>query len=365
MSRHKSLRAAAIKNNDEFYTLIEDIELELKHYGEFLKGKSVYCNCDDPYKSNFVKYFVKNFNNLGLTKLAATCYAGADSQLDLFADTGDKLKAYKVIITEVDDTATHEEVLANAGVEVLYGSGSFDSDECIELLQDADVVVTNPPFSLFKSFIDTVVSYGKDFVVIGNTNALLFDNIFRLFKDGKVHTGYTNFNAGMFFEVPDDYTKYTKLENGVKYAQVISSCWYTSLPIRKAYEWLELTCEYSPDKYPKYHNFDAINVDKVVDIPKDYEGFIGVPVTFLDKYNPEQFELIGILSSTAGSEIQAVRNYENAYLVREDGRRERKYNLNINALLLHKEKPKGKYYIADGVDGYLTSCYARVLIRRR
>ncbi len=300
------LKSAKKAKKDEFYTQLSDIEKEVSHYKEYFKDKTIFCNCDDPYESNFFKYFASNFNHLGLKKLIATCYSSspfADTQLKLFVQNKHSLKmAYKIEITEVID-ANNDGAIDIYDVEwlikndkniltVLEGNGDFRSAECIELLKQSDIVVTNPPFSLFREYVAQLVEYEKKFIIIGNTNALTYKEIYKLFKEDNIRTGYTNFNVGMFFIVPDNYEKFTKIENGKKLARVSTSCWFTNLPVKKHKDFLPLYKKYTPDEYPKYDNYNAINVDTYTDIPMDYDGLIGVPVTFLDKYNPEQFEII-------------------------------------------------------------------------
>ena len=301
----KLLDNAKNEKNDEFYTRLEDVELELNHYREQFKGKVILCNCDDPYESNFFKYFAMNFNYLGLKKLIATCYDGsivAGTQLSIFDTLETDKTAYKVEIESISDMNCDgvidlldvEILLKQPGfVQLLEGNGDFRSKECLKLLEECDIVVTNPPFSLFREFISTIVECCKDFIVIGNTNALTYKEIFELFKHDGIRTGYTKFNAGMFFIIPDYYEKYHHLDDsGRKIARVSTSCWLTSLPVSKHNEELILYKSYSPDEYPKYDNFDAINVNKYTEIPFDYDGCIGVPITFLDKFNPEQFEIV-------------------------------------------------------------------------
>ena len=308
MPGNADLRAANTAKKDEFYTQLSDIEKELVHYREYFRDKVVFCNCDDPYESNFFKYFALNFNALGLKKLIATCYDGspiAQQELPLFADEENepKKKAYKVEISEVPDLdgngstdlADVQLLLKSSDHNVkaeLKQNGSFDSPESIELLKEADIVVTNPPFSLFREFLAMLDKYGKQFIIIGNTNALTYKETFRMFQLDKIRTGYTNFNVGMFFQVPDSWEKYHHIENGKKMARVSTSCWFTNLPVSRHKEELILIKKYSPEEYPKYDNYDGINVNTYTDIPCDYTGAMGVPVTFLDKYNPEQFEII-------------------------------------------------------------------------
>ena len=302
------LRAAQSAKKDEFYTQLGDIAKELKYYKPYFKDKVVFCNCDDPYESNFFKYFALNFNVFGLKKLIATCYNGSPIAGDelplLFEATEEELKkiAYKVEITEVKDydgngavdLADVQYLIQNDKnvLAMLKGNGDFRSQECIELLKEADIVVTNPPFSLFREYLAILEKFEKQFLIIGNTNALTYKETFRMFQQNKIRTGYTNFNVGMYFQVPDDWEKFHHIENGKKIARVSTSCWFTSIPVTKHNEDLLLYKHYTPEEYPKYDNYDAINVNTYTDIPCDYDGIMGVPITFLDKYNPDQFDII-------------------------------------------------------------------------
>lgn len=304
----KDLAQAKDAKKDEFYTQITDIEKELRNYKPYFRNNVVFCNCDDPYESNFFKYFALNFNQLGLRKLIATCYDGSPvSGNELLLDFGTtvdnpKKVAYKVEITEVTDAngdgainlADIQYLMQNNKnvISILQGNGDFRSPECVALLQQADIVVTNPPFSLFREYLAQLDQYDKQFVIVGNTNALTYKEVFRMFQSDRIRTGYTNFNVGMFFEVPATYEKFHHIENGKKMARVSTSCWFTNLPVKKHTEDLVLYKHYTPEEYPKYDNYDAINVNTYTDIPCDYEGVMGVPITFLDKYNPEQFEII-------------------------------------------------------------------------
>lgn len=308
-NKNALLGAAKAGKKDEFYTQLSDIEKELVHYRDYFRDKVIFCNCDDPYESNFFKYFALNFNALGLKKLIATCYDGspiAQQELPLFpeTETEPKRKAYKVEITEVPDLdgngstdlADVQQLLKTSDHNVkseLKQNGSFDSPESIELLKEADIVVTNPPFSLFREFIALMVKYNKDFIVIGNTNSLTYKEIFPLIKDNKLRTGYTNFNVGMFFIVPDSYEKFHHYQGGKKVARVSTSCWLTTLPVRKHNEELICIKKYNEEEYPKYDNYDAIEVGNVNDIPEDYDGVMGVPITYINKHNPNQFEILG------------------------------------------------------------------------
>ena len=311
---NKNLNAAKTANKDEFYTQMTDIERELQHYWQHFRDKVVLCNCDDPYESNFFKYFALRFNQLGLKKLICTCYDGSPvmgSELSLFAlDTeGEEKKvAYKVEITEVNDVngdgavdlADVEYLIKNDKnvLSCLRGNGDFRSKECIELLKEADIVVTNPPFSLFREYIAQLMEYEKKFLIIGNQNNVGYKEVFPLIQQTKLWLGV---NAGSHkFQVPIDFERNNTYidKDGKKYAKFGNICWFTNLDHKKRHEQLDLVCHYSPEEYPHYENYNAIEVAKVSDIPYDYEGIMGVPITFLDRYNPNQFEIIASNSST-------------------------------------------------------------------
>ncbi len=368
----KSFDEAKRNKADEFYTQLSDIEKELSHYREFLKGKTVFCNCDDPYESNFFKYFAMNFNYLGLKKLIATCYDSSPivgEQLSLFPD---KLP-YKIEITEVLDE-NGDGAIDLADVEYLLKNkhntctklenGDFRSDECVKLLKQCDVVVTNPPFSLFREYVAQLVEYDKNFIIMGNTNALTYKEIFKLFKEDKIRTGYTNFNVGMFFFVPDTCEKYHKMENGRKMVRVSTSCWFTNLPVKKHMENLILYKQYNEEEYPKYDNYNAINVNTYTDIPDNYFGEIGVPITFLDKYNPEQFEIVA-LGIVGSIEFSNERKME----ILKNGQPTGKYTINAKGTLYRKYNPaidKKPPAFKDCETGALyASIYARIIIQRR
>lgn len=290
-----------------------DIENELRHYKDFFRDKVVFCNCDDPFESNFFKYFAINFNHLGLKKLICTCYAGSPvsytelNDLPLFHK--DEKLPYKIEITEVpdmnDDGATDlsdiELLLRNSNnnLTILDGDGDFRSEECIEFLKESDVVVTNPPFSLFREFIALLMKYGKRFLIIGNNNAITYRDFFPLLKDNKVWLGY-NVNKTIEFRLNNNYKKWDRIVDGVKYGKVPAISWFTNIDIEKRHEEMILYKKYSQDDYPSYENYDAIEISKVAEIPRDYDGVMGVPITFLDKYNPMQFEIIGMAHGDAG-----------------------------------------------------------------
>lgn len=280
-----NLSNAKRAKSDEFYTRLEDIELELKAYKNHFAGKVVYCNCDDARESNFFRFFQKKFNDYGLKKLITTSYNenGHGSVLVYEGDTNGngKLDEHEVKVSE------------------LKGNGDFRSEECIEYLKESDIVVTNVPFSLFREYIATMVKYDKKFLIIGNTNAITYKEVFPLIKENKLWLGWSSFNKGMYFYVPEDYKyadtyKFEKEINGRKVMRVSSICWFTNLDHSRRHEDLILYKKYTPEEYPKYDNYDAIEVSKVCEIPKDYDGIMGVPITFLDKYNPSQFEIVDI-----------------------------------------------------------------------
>ena len=308
-SKNASLQRAAKAKADEFYTQLPDIEAELKHYKEHFKGKKILCNCDDPFESNFFKYFAMNFNHLGLAKLTATSYVDspiAEGQLPLFevqglgVRQGEGKKPYKMEISEVHDEdgnqaidlADVEYLLKNQRntLSLLEGDGDFRSQECIELLKDADIVVTNPPFSLFREYVAQLVEFNKKFIIIGNKNSITYKEIFSLIKAGQLWLGYRNINQDMWFIVPEDYD-FEKVVDG-KRLKHIMGCWFTNLDTTKRHESLTFYRQFDPRAYPQYDNYDAINVDKVAEIPYDFDGVMGVPITFLDKYNPDQFEIV-------------------------------------------------------------------------
>jgi len=313
-SLNKNLHSARTAKTDEFYTQLVDIEKELKHYKDQFRGKVVYCNCDDPYESNFFKYFASNFNALGLKKLITTSYSGSPivgGQLPLFQVAGSKGKQpFKIEIKEVPDTdkdgainlddvkylLKHDKNTATP----LKGSGDFRSDECKELLEQADIVVTNPPFSLFREYVSQLMDNKKKFLILGDQNAITYKETFGYVKDDKLWVGYDN-GGTKWFQVPMDYDISTesrkKIVNGVKYFSMGRILWFTNLDTTKRHENIVLYKKYTPEEFSKYDNYDVINVDKVSDIPMNYNGVMGVPITFVDKYNPKQFQILGVANS--------------------------------------------------------------------
>ena len=308
----KDLAQAKDAKKDEFYTQLTDIEKELRHYTEYFRDKVVFCNCDDPYESNFFKYFALMFNKLGLKKLIATCYNGSPvSGNELLLDFGDtvddpKKIAYKVEITEVIDTngdgainlADIQYLMQNDKnvISILKGNGDFRSEECVELLKQADIVVTNPPFSLFREYLAQLVKYDKKFIILGNMNAITYKEVFPLIKENKIWFGASIHSGDREFQVPESYplnAAGSRIdENGNKFIRVKGVRWFTNIDYPQRHEDIILYKRYNSEEYPHYDNYDAINVNATNDIPYDYAGAIGVPITFLDKYNPEQFEII-------------------------------------------------------------------------
>ena len=278
MAGNTSLHKASVAKNDEFYTQLTDIEKELCHYKEHFKDKVVFCNCDDPLYSNFWQYFQRNFYHLGLKKLVATHYEADKS-------------SYKMEIIRSEKGA--QVGIPDYLQTPLQGNGDFRSAECVEILAEADVVVTNPPFSLFREYIAQLMECEKKFVIIGNINAITYKEMFPLLKENRLWLGYHS--GAQAFVVPNSFVKdNTYEENGVKYAKFGNICWFTNLDIPKRHEELFLYKTYTPEEYPTYDNYNAINVNKVQDIPCDYFGVMGVPVTFMDKHNPAQFEIVGL-----------------------------------------------------------------------
>jgi len=320
MAKHKgntssALNSARSAKNDEFYTQLTDIETEMRHYKKQFRGKVIFCNCDDPYESNFFKYFAMNFNFLGLKKLIATCYDNSpisNKQLSLFDDEPIAKKTtkfpHKIEIVEVKDyngdgaidLADVKYLLRNKKnvLSKLKGDGDFRSDECIEILKQVDMVVTNPPHSLFREYVAQLMKYRKQFLIIGSIHAITYKEIFPLIKENKIWLGESIHSGDRKFGVPDYYPLNAAGcgvdENGYRFIRVKGVRWFTNIQTKtsKRHEELTLYKTYTPKEYPKYDNYDAINISKVAEIPMDYDGVMGVPITFLDKYNPEQFVII-------------------------------------------------------------------------
>lgn len=381
MSGNSSLSSARQAKQDEFYTQLGDIEAELRHFTKHFKGKTVFCNCDDPYESNFFKYFSMNFNHLGLKKLVATSFTGspvAGSQVPLFELAGypafgakgrGAAKAFKVEITEVpdlnDDGAIDlldvEELLRHDAntLTLLEGDGDFRSPECIALLREADIVVTNPPFSLFRDYVTLLLEHDKQFVIIGSMNALSYKQVFPHIMEGRfwLGHGFSSGTAYFFTPNPSEYKSnaYDPETGLMKFGNVT---WYTNLDIHKRHEDMVLYKKYNPEDYPKYDNYDAIEVSRTADIPRDYAGVMGVPITLLEQHNPEQFEIVGMTQSWFDART---KTYPRQIQVNPGGTESQVTKLNDGAAIKISE-PATKTYYRVG-DEMFRKVYARVLVR--
>ncbi len=380
--KERNLNAAAKAKKDEFYTQLTDIEKEMRHYRKHFKGKTVFCNCDDPFESNFFKYFVLNFNRLGLKKLIATCYFSspiAGQQLQYHCDENGQMsfffgdeteitdgakRPYKAIVTQVYDKT------GDGGVDMvdvaelfvsgenqlteLEGDGDFRSAECLALLDESDIVVTNPPFSLFREFVNVLIQREKHFIILGNVNAITYKEFFPLIRDNKVWIGASIHSGDRKFYVPDDYPLNASGcgmdEDGRRFIRVKGVRWYTNLDIRQRHEEMILVKHYNPEEYPRYENFDAINVDKTSNIPCDFDGVMGVPITFMDKYSPDQFEIIGLGIANLGLGI-GVKPYKPEH---------KSYRKEVQK----RGAVDGDLYMLDE-NGNPIVPYARVLIRNK
>lgn len=370
MSGNKNLNSAAKAKKDEFYTRLTDIEHECKNYKHFFRDKIIFCNCDDPYESNFFKYFAMHFNDFGLKKLIATCYDGspvAGTQISLF-DTpvkSDK-KPFKIEINEVDDYNLDgridlldvEFLIKNKKnvLTLLEGNGDFRSPECVQLLQQADIVVTNPPFSLFREYVAQLIKFDKKFLIIGNINCITYKEIFPLIMKNKLWIGYSIHSGDRKFFVPENYPMKAATcgidETGRKFINVKGVRWFTNLDVNQRHENIILYKKYSAEKYPKYDNYDAIEVSKTAEIPQDFYGVMGVPITFLDKYNPEQFEILGCPHANVLPEDFSGMSKKFVKLYYEQGNTG-SYTIGHRLLSLIDSNGKAKVP------------YARILIRRR
>lgn len=329
--QHSLLHKAKKNKNDEFYTQLIDIESELKHYKKHFKGKVVYCNCDDPFESNFFRYFVLNFNNLGLKSLITTSYKPslvANTKIDLFGENEmlaqakgrPKVTANKFVINSVgnvnedgsfslQDVAEQLKANKHNEWEPLKGDGDFRSEECVELLKQSDIVVTNPPFSLFREYVSQLVEYDKKFLIIGNVNAITYKEIFKLIKYNKAWLG-VNLGRGISgFIVPEHYELYgteARIDNmGNRIVSPNNCLWLTNLDNSIRHKDIDLRKKYhgNESEYPEYDNYKGINVNRTKDIPLDYSGYMGVPITFLHKYNPEQFEIVKFRKGDDGRDL--------------------------------------------------------------
>lgn len=343
MAKNDSLHKAKDAKNDEFYTRIEDVAEELRHYKKHFAGKVVLCNCDDPTWSAFWRYFHLNFAELGLKKLISTHYDRTEP-------------TYKMEYEGGDDNNVE------VGVKTpLEGNGDFRNKECLDLLDECDIVVTNPPFSLARAYVQCLREHNKHFIIIGDLNWITYKEIFPMLKDNEVWLGYSSVKE---FVQPDGTIK--KFGNKL---------WYTNLDIQKRHEKLILWQRYYDDngnplpdteeRYPHYDNYAAINVDKVADIPADYKGVMGVPITFLDKYNPKEFEILGYtggLGWNSQNDVKTTKEYLECKQHNPDGSITSGGKVNTGAALRFSVTPEQRYYTASNCDGYLLRTYGRILV---
>ncbi len=387
------LNKAKGNKQDEFYTQYEDIQKELNYYEKHFKGKIVLCNADDPFESNFCKFFLRNFNYLGLKRLICTSYnsspvAGTQiSMFDMVEGNVQQGHGYVLDVTSVpmkngrgvSDEDIDKLLKSKKAVRELEGNGDFRSDECIEYLKLSDVVVTNPPFSLFKEFMSLLVKYNKQFLIIGNMNATHYKEVFPLIMENKMWWGVTTNGSNRYFRVPDYYPlkeKTGKIIDGVKYAFVKGVMWYTNLDHKHRHDELVLYKTYNEEEYPKYDNYDAIEIGKFTKsgawegdvniIPKDYNGIMGVPDTFLNKYNPDQFEILGCTQRGCHERVPDTKKYNDYIEIsyktgKPTGSSGSKTNENGN---LSMNDGKKNYFINK--DGHIVqSTYSRLFIRRK
>ena len=387
---NRNLKEAKAAKNDEFYTQYHDIEAEMNAYLEYnpnvFRGKTVLLPCDDPEWSNFTRYFVAKFEELGLKKLISTSFAQesknykSDWQPTLFESEDPRFSAEKTaicgkIFTLTGDTNQNGRIdIDDLEWNYLEGTGDFRSPEVTALRDEADIIITNPPFSLFREFLAWIVQGNKQFAIIGNMNAITYKEVFPLIKENKIWLGVTNFNTGMYFYVPKNFKyadtyKFDRERNGKAVNRVPGCCWYSNLEHGRRHQPLALmtmedNLRYNKkmkdkEAYDHYDNYDAIEVPYTDAIPSDYEGVMGVPISFLDKYCPEQFEILGITKTWFGS---ASKIYPEQVQIDKKGKESKVTKLNDGAVLLHAEPPLDTtYYIVDG--RYYTQVYARILIK--
>ena len=399
-----SLGAAKAAKNDEFYTQYSDIEAEMNAYVEYnpdvFRGKTILLPCDDPEWSNFTKYFACNFERFGLKKLISTSYAkgAGNQQLTLFEENSplydaEKHETHGKLFTLTHDTDGSGNIDTD-DIEFsgyLEGDGDFRSEEVKKLRDEADVIITNPPFSLFREFLVWIMEGNKQFVIIGNMNAITYKEVFPYLKDNKIWLGYKSLNSDMYFNITDEYKQWLlenkkegsayKIINGVVMGRLASACWFTNIDHGKRHEFLQLDTvahnlkynkslkkkllnEYNYTEYPQYDNYDAIEVPFTEAIPSDFDGVMGVPITFMDKYNPEQFEVIDITKAAAGSLLTKTKEYRKQIQIDKDGKQSVVTKLNDGAVIAVSVPPvKKTYYIVDKVMYIQT--YPRILIRHK
>lgn len=363
---NKNLNKAKEAKKDEFYTQLDDINNELRHYREHFRGKTVLCNCDDPRVSNFFKYFAYNFEFLGLKKLIATCYKNQD--VNLFSEGTSEQAVY--LIYEGDKNGNHIPDDEEIEVLPLKGNGDFRSAECIEFLKEADIVVTNPPFSLFREYVAQLIKFDKKFLIIGNINAVSTKYIFPLIMSGQMWLGASIHSGDRKFWVPDDYELDAAGcgidETGRKFIRVKGVRWFTNLDYKERHEDLILYKNYTPELYPSFDNFDAIEIGKTEEIPLDFDGVMGVPITFLDKFNPDQFEILGLTQLGCHDlcpDTKKYNDYKEIDRATDIPTGQSGGKTNENAVLKGKGTKKTYYLGPNGEIVY--SAYKRILIRRK
>lgn len=395
MANKQYLDAAKRAKNDEFYTLFNDIQMEMNAYLEFdkdvFRDKTVLLPCDDPEWSNFTKYFAQNFEKLGLKKLISTSYAPKSKPVELNVqptlfeldspefDPEKSVQNGKIFVLERDVSGDGRIDVDDLEWHYLEGNGDFDSDEIRALRDEADIIVTNPPFSLFRKFLAWIVEANKGFVIIGNINALQYKETFGLIMAGKAWVGATNFNTGMYFGVPDGFVyadtyKFEKEQEGKRVNRVPGVCWFTNLDHGRRHQPLALmpmedNVRFSKRKgvrgvgYRRYDNYDALEVPFTEAIPSDFTGLMGVPITFFDKYNPDQFEIVGITKTWDDASGLKTKVYPQQTQVSADGKKTLVSKLNDGATLVLEDVPNSTYYMVGDV--MLEQVYTRILIRHR
>lgn len=375
MAGNKNLGAAKNAKKDEFYTQLVDIANELKHYRKHFEGKVVLCNCDDPYESNFFKFFASKFNSWGLKKLICTCYNGSSvAGTDLFfSDFQPERNAYKIELTEVKDLNGDGAIdlqdvkllLEQNPPQLLRGNGDFRSSECIEFLKEADIVVTNPPFSLFRQYVAQLVEYDKKFLIIGHQNAIKYKEVFPHILEGKIWLGY-GFKGGathFYSNYVDTASAGDHKEGMIRVSGVV---WFTNLEHSKRHEPMDLYKRFTPEEYPLYDNYDVIEVGKTSEIPIDYEGIMGVPITFLYKFCPEQFELLGCSQRGSHDKVPDKKKYDSYYEVeRKTDKRTGSKGGKANENPILEGKGEKKHYFINDAGHIVHSEYDRLFIRKK
>ena len=361
MSKNLDLHKAKRAKKDEFYTQREDIERELHHYKGHFKGKVVYCNCDDPRMSEFFKFFSKQFEEYGLKKLIATCYKNQEP--DLFSSHNCEQAIYLEYDGDQDGNARPDP--DEIKVKHLFGDGDFRSEECINLLKQADIVVTNPPFSLFRKYVAHLMNHNKKFLIIGHQTAIQYKEIFPLIQDNRMWLGV---NALRWFAIPGHYpltSSNYKIEDGVQLIKANGIKWFTNLDHPKLHDELILDKRYSPQAYPHYDNYNAIHVAKTLDIPMDWGGVMGVPITFMDKFNPDQFEILG-LAGKSGFGLSSHKVYDKYREVRQDGTATGSSGKKTNGNPVMRGMPvRNNYYVHPNTGDVVHSLYTRIFIRNK